>query len=747
MLTLLDSLGGRVTSTVSDVSGTFLLAGAHAGTYRIEAERIGYRTILSDPLRLGAGDTIRHELTVPVEAVSLEGVAITGERQCRLRPEEGLELSRVWDEARKALTGVAWTREEGYVYEVETWGRELNTRMLLQRELDRAQQVFVGSTFASLPASTLLDEGFVRETDEGFRYYGPDASVLLSDRFLDTHCFRLAQGAGDARGLLGLAFEPISDEGPVDIRGVLWLDPATARLRWVEYSYARLDVEVDRSQLGGRIVFDQLPGGSWIVREWRIRGPILHRTHDRDEITGQRIRLGGILEEGARTIRIWDRDGTLVLHAQSGTVSGLVLDSLHSEPVAGARVEIMGTGRMARTGAEGRFQFSNVAEGRYRFRMTHPRLDSMGIGPVVEEDEVRTGTLTALRFRMPSRSEALARRCEQEGAGGGVVVVGAVRDSLTGEGIPGVTAEASWAADAAEPDTFAAGPATTRTATTGPDGAFVLCDVPRGTRIALSARALADASVSTTVSTAGADRVHRVELRLPLTTEIEPARVFGLVTEHQTGRPVEGAEIRLGDEGAAAVSGSTGFFSMDDVEPGAYVLRVDHLGYGSQERAVRVGPGSTVRLEVALAAEAIELEGIEVSVESRGFSARMAGLHERMERGAGEFILRDEIEQRGNPPVTSLLDGRAGLDLELVGRETGTYVPVFRRGRSLSGTCQATVYVNGHRIRDQFIRLDGIDFIPGIEIEAIEIYRGPAQLPGEFGGSHAQCGVVALWTR
>jgi hypothetical protein len=32
-------------------------------------------------------------------------------------------------------------------------------------------------------------------------------------------------------------------------------------------------------------------------------------------------------------------------------------------------------------------------------------------------------------------------------------------------------------------------------------------------------------------------------------------------------------------------------------------------------------------------------------------------------------------------------------------------------------------------------------------ITAVEIYRGPAETPGEFLDSDAQCGVVLVWTR
>ena len=33
------------------------------------------------------------------------------------------------------------------------------------------------------------------------------------------------------------------------------------------------------------------------------------------------------------------------------------------------------------------------------------------------------------------------------------------------------------------------------------------------------------------------------------------------------------------------------------------------------------------------------------------------------------------------------------------------------------------------------------------EVEAIEIYSSPMQVPGRFGGLGARCGVIAVWSR
>ena len=60
-----------------------------------------------------------------------------------------------------------------------------------------------------LLAEDLLESGFIRRVDDGgFDYFGPDASVLLSDAFLDTHCFRLV-AREDLPEAVGLAFDPV----------------------------------------------------------------------------------------------------------------------------------------------------------------------------------------------------------------------------------------------------------------------------------------------------------------------------------------------------------------------------------------------------------------------------------------------------------------------------------------------------------------------------------------------------------
>jgi hypothetical protein len=59
----------------------------------------------------------------------------------------------------------------------------------------------------------------------------------------------------------------------------------------------------------------------------------------------------------------------------------------------------------------------------------------------------------------------------------------------------------------------------------------------------------------------------------------------------------------------------TGFYNLPGLPPGRYVVRISSLGYGEQERPVRLLTGQTLSLEFALTQQAIALEAISVQAE------------------------------------------------------------------------------------------------------------------------------------
>jgi hypothetical protein len=68
--------------------------------------------------------------------------------------------------------------------------------------------------------------------------------------------------------------------------------------------------------------------------------------------------------------------------------------------------------------------------------------------------------------------------------------------------------------------------------------------------------------------------------------------------------------------------------------------------------------------------------------------------------------------------------------------------PVFLDGMLVSSNTPMT----GLTERTGPVRYD-IDSLHWQDIEAIEIYAGPAQVPPQYGGAHSACGVILFWTR
>ena len=274
---LLSRDGEQLDWRLTNAAGQFDFRTPGPGTYLLRADRIGHARVLSDPIPIDRGVTVVYRLETPLEAIRLAGIEVGRSRRCEVRPAQGLSTATVWEEARKALEATSRTSILGvYRYMIRRYERELDARgRRVRNEQSRIlREQVLARPFRSLDVENLLENGFVRPDGEGNIYYAPDADVLLSDAFLDTHCMSLAEGDDEAEGLLGLSFEPTEDRGVPDIRGVLWLDPANAELQWLDYRYEFLDVR-NSERLGGRIRFHGLPNGTWIVREWYIRMPLL----------------------------------------------------------------------------------------------------------------------------------------------------------------------------------------------------------------------------------------------------------------------------------------------------------------------------------------------------------------------------------------------------------------------------------------------------------------------------------------
>jgi hypothetical protein len=506
IVSLLDSSGHVVAARLAEDKGDFAFAAPAAGRYAVRAERIGYRSSTSAPFLVRQNDTIDVPIAIVGDGVSLRAVMVNADRRCLVRPQEGLATARLWDEARKALSATEMTRmaqaasrarrdPHRFAVRMRKFSRDLDPRTLaaLHEEAFELEGEAV-TPFSSADPEILARDGYVAGDSKSMTtYYAPDAMILLSDRFLDSHCFRLQTAEDDRRAeLIGLGFEPIhltSEEHPdrTDVRGVLWLDQATAELRYMEYSYVSPRLQTTASRAGGLVEFRPLPDGRWIVWRWYIRMPqLVERRTGTDPLqpTAHRTEIAQVREEGAEVLSVMPAGTSRVNRA---TLHGVVHDSLRGMPIADARVFLSGTSFATLTSSDGSYVIESVPPGKYLASIVTPRLDSLLIEPPSDSLTLSAGENRRLDFGVPGLHALSRRLCNEAIADSLAVIVGVVHDTAATNAL-GARVRAEWQQFSKQgSDRLVSQPIVNETVA-GPGGRYALCGVPASAHVTVHAR-------------------------------------------------------------------------------------------------------------------------------------------------------------------------------------------------------------------------------------------------------------------
>jgi hypothetical protein len=438
LVVLLDAAGVQKAGGYTDAQGRFSVAAPAPGRWRVRAERVGRATAFAGPFDLAAGETKEVTLQLQRMAVALDAIVVEGRRgQCRAHPQDGEATQALWEEARKALNSTSFAQSRNlFSFRASTYRREINTTT--QRVTDEQRHEITAlarQLWTSVPVDSLSTVGFIRVGRDSVTYFAPDADVLLSDRFLDGHCMQVRAGQGQTAGMIGLAFEAARDGRLPDVQGTLWMDRASAELRYLEYGYVRAGLGVPTDQVGGRVEFDRLPTGEWIVRRWWVRMPVIEGLRSGVGLPTYRIR--SLREAGGEVLSVTAPDGsTLVAPPHRASISGIVFDSARGAPLPGAEVYVSGTQYRATADAQGRFRVEDVPPGEYAIAFTHPRLDSAGTYPAPRPVSVAGSDVEGVALAPPaSAASARVASAARPAAAGGSVAAASERAPLPVSGV------------------------------------------------------------------------------------------------------------------------------------------------------------------------------------------------------------------------------------------------------------------------------------------------------------------------
>ena len=401
---LLNADGKQLAAVLAGERGEFRFS-APPGRYRISAELIGFQSAAVGPLELAAGQTLAAPIVLQVAALRLRELSVTSGNRCSGR-EGSRETAALWEEARKALTVAAWVDSSTTAtFRVRHYERDTDLDL---REVAQPVMRFASAAgkraYRAQSADSLDKYGFVQTRRGESLLYGPDADVLLSNVFLEQHCFRIERSR-DRAGLIGLRFEPVSGRRLPDIAGVLWVDENTAALRFIEYNYTNLPISTDPRYAGGRTEFERLPNGAWVVRRWYVRAPRVGRLSESD-----RERVVGAHEEGGEILDAIIAGGASVTLVPRVSIGGIAFDSVHKRPLQGAQVYLSGTPFRTTSGENGSFRLDSIPAGEYYIALSHPSFDLLPEHPLPARVQAVSDTRN-VNVGTPSVESLLARLC------------------------------------------------------------------------------------------------------------------------------------------------------------------------------------------------------------------------------------------------------------------------------------------------------------------------------------------------
>jgi hypothetical protein len=233
-------------------------------------------------------------------------------------------------------------------------------------------------------------------------------------------------------------------------------------------------------------------------------------------------------------------------------------------------------------------------------------------------------------------------------------------------------------------------------------------------------------------------------LLFPLSLQAQrgSSMIFGVVVNRATQAPITNAEVVQTGSGLVVKSDSLGYYRFENLSAGIVRFAVRAPGFRLAQFTYALANGERMERDIELDSTSVVVSDKpaqqlpEVAVEAApSMGQRYRDFERRKASGRGHYITRAQIEQKGASTLSDALRDLRGVTLDCAG--SSCHVRMVRApSRCLP------LYIVDEREDNMFGPT-----IPIRDIEAVEVYTGPSDVPGEFAGTDAGCGVIVIWTR
>ncbi len=222
------------------------------------------------------------------------------------------------------------------------------------------------------------------------------------------------------------------------------------------------------------------------------------------------------------------------------------------------------------------------------------------------------------------------------------------------------------------------------------------------------------------------------------------ATLRGRILDAVSGAPLVGATVAATTTGVSARTDSAGRYRIDGLKVGIHRFLVSAVGYtrGSvtlafaqrevMERDLELDPlGRALSAEDSAKAQLLATVPVTAPMAA---GRRFDDFERRRATGRGQYITRAQLEEGYFGTLQDAMRPLRGIRYSCAGSTC-----LVQMARAPLG-CSPD-YVIDERVDNTFGPL-----VPVRDIQAIEVYTGASDVPGEFAGTNAGCGVIVVWT-
>lgn len=214
------------------------------------------------------------------------------------------------------------------------------------------------------------------------------------------------------------------------------------------------------------------------------------------------------------------------------------------------------------------------------------------------------------------------------------------------------------------------------------------------------------------------------------------ATLRGLVIDSEMGQPLPGAMVRIKGAPAQLATDSLGKFHADQLPAGQAEVTIQLLGYAPGIFMVHLPPSGAVDQVFAMDFTGHRLPEQVVRARAEQLAPRYTDFEQRRQRKLGAYLRWEELERQGYSSVGDALRTVRGIRIKC---DQQTFECNAFSARTPQ--CKPTWWIDGVEVRSFH------ENTPIRDVYGIEVYRGAGEVPGEYSGSNAACGVIVVWTK